>query len=131
MSNEKPMRSYEQLDAAVRKLDFNVTNLMLETPMLKSSLKKIETHLEEIEAIKSLAVKANLQKMKFLNLDELCLYLGYKKNYAYKLNSEGKLPRPVSGRGSKVIFARKEIDKWITTKKGRRSIWEIVKNMFK
>lgn len=47
-----------------------------------------------------------------MTIDEAAVYLGYKKNYLYKLTAGRRIPfyRPV---GRHLMFRRSELDKWI------------------
>lgn len=47
-----------------------------------------------------------------LNLDEACLYLGYKKSYVYQLTSAGVLPFSKPN-GKRIYFDRNLLEEWM------------------
>ncbi len=62
----------------------------------------------------------NFFKKKVLTFEEGCQYLGYKKNYVYKLTMLGVLPisKPNNRR---IFFDREKLEAWMLSNENRKS----------
>jgi predicted DNA-binding transcriptional regulator AlpA len=49
-----------------------------------------------------------------MNLDELCKEFGFSKAFVYKETSSGVKGMPCERFGSRLVFSRREIKKWMT-----------------
>lgn len=55
-----------------------------------------------------------MEAREYMNIGEAAQYLGFAKNYVYKLTSARRIPfyKPV---GRHIIFRRSELDQWVAS----------------
>ena len=114
------MRDQRQLDEAIELIFKRFKNDSENNRSLRLRVNELEDQVKKLSDVIQLEQKILLQQKQHLTLEEFCLYTDYKKEYVYKLSSEGKLPRLISGKGEKMMFLRKTVDKWLCRKNKRR-----------
>lgn len=67
---------------------------------------------EQLNEIKELLEKQNLQQQEFLTLKEASEYLQLSKSCLYKITSKKEIPFYAPG-GKKIYFKKVELDNWI------------------
>ncbi len=85
------------------------------------SEKTITKVYDEILVVKSLLEDKTAE---YINIDQACAYLGFKKGYLYNLIWQKKIPY-YKPNGKKLYFNRRELAEWIS--KGRNKTVDEVK----
>ena len=72
----------------------------------------METILKQLNELKELLQKQNIQQKEILTLKEISEYLQLSKSCLYKMTSKKEIPFYSPG-GKKIYFHKKEIDDWV------------------
>lgn len=67
---------------------------------------------KQLNEIKELLIKHNIQQREILTLEEAKDYLQLSKSCIYKMTSKREIPFYTPG-GKKIYFKKKELDSWI------------------
>ena len=72
----------------------------------------METIQKQLNELKELLLKQNIQQKEILTLNEVAEYLQLSKSCLYKMTSSKEIPFYSPG-GKKIYFHKKEIDDWV------------------